>query len=650
MEEVAEAVDDLETTCQQAFGAAGSLSDALPDFVVRDPQVQLAQAIACAMQNRQTLVAEAGTGTGKTFAYLIPAILSGKKVLIATATKTLQDQLVYKDLPLLAKALGKSLRVQNLKGRANYICNYRTRLYAKEGQFVSPECADDLHKVYVKLPRLKTGERTEIPELREESAAWPYVTSTAENCLGRDCADIQKCFLMQARKRAMDADIVVINHHLFFADSRLKQDGFGELLPNFAAVVFDEAHKLYEVASHFHTRQFSTRKLRYLLDDILRNWPILDLVNQPFKEYSQALDKLIDMLLIALRREPEKISWQRIQRVPDFQEISTEFASFIEELLQHLPDDALEDNQGLQRCKERLLELQSLLSDFLVKDLQAIRWLEVFKHTVVMHCTPFTIADKFKQQLEENTTAYIFASATLTVSNSFNSFLKPLGIEKANVLKLDSPFDFPKQTLLYLPRSIPDPKAHEYYPSLVKQALPILNACGGRTFMLFTSHSALQKTAKLLETQISYPLLIQGDEPKSSLLDKFKQLKNAILLGSATFWEGVDVKGESLSCVIIDKIPFASPRDPVVQGRMAYLEKAGQSGFDELSLPSAVIALKQGVGRLIRDISDKGVLVIADPRLLARNYGRDIFASLPHLLKTRDEQKVLEFIQEMALQ
>lgn len=649
MEEVEVASNDLVKSCQTAFAVGGILSHALQDFIVREPQAKLAEAVAYALQNQQTLVAEAGTGTGKTFAYLIPAILSGKKVLVATATKTLQDQLVQKDLPLLIKALGKAVQVQNLKGRANYICTYRTSLYAKEGQFVNSECASDLAKVYAKLPRLNTGERGEISELREDSPAWPYVTSTVDNCLGRECADMQKCFLMKARKRAMEANLVVINHHLFFADARLKQDGFGELLPNFDAVIFDEAHKVFEVASHFHSTQFSTRKLSYLLDDIIRNWPIIDLVNQPFKEYSYDLDKLIDRLLILLRNEQDRISWQRLQRIEDFHQICAEIVDFIIELLEYLPDEAIAENQGLQRCKSRLQELQTLLHEFLTTDVAAIRWVEVFKHTVVMHCTPFSIADKFSEQMAAQNSAFIFTSATLTVNDTFKAFLAPLGVSKAELLNLPSPFAYQQQTLLYLPRSIPDPKSADYYSCLLEKVLPVLNACGGRTFFLFTSHSALRKTAKLLAKKISYPLLIQGDEPKENLLNKFKQLKNAILLGSATFWEGVDVKGESLSCVIIDKIPFASPRDPVTQGRMAHIAKSGQSGFDELSLPSAVLALKQGVGRLIRDINDKGVLVIGDPRLLARNYARAIFTSLPDLPITRDEQKVLQFIQDMAL-
>lgn len=646
---------DLVKLTRDVLGHNGSLSQVIPGFVVREPQVNLAEKIAALIQVRDkkisssVLVAEAGTGTGKTFAYLVPAILSRKKILIATATKTLQDQLVTKDLPTLIKALKQALVVQNLKGRANYICYYRTSMYAKEGQFVTADVANDLHKVYIKLPSLLIGERHEIHGVAEDSKAWYYATSAADNCLGRNCPDLQKCFLMRARKKALDANIVVINHHLFFADTRLREEGFSELLPNFDVIIFDEAHRLYEVASDFYTRQFSTKRLRYLLDDILKNWPILDLANQPFKQNSLELDKLIDALLLSLTNQAERVGVQKLQTIKDFTTGLTNIANFLNTLLDYLPKDILEDNRQLEKCREGLLDLQQTLTEFQENKSDAIRWTEIFKHSLVLHVTPLNIEKKFKQQIFNTSSTYIFTSATLTVADSFSAFINPLGIENSNLLKFPSTFDFYKQTLLYLPHDIPDPKSKEYYPLMIRKVLPILKACGGRTFFLFTSHDALQKSAQILARQISYPLLIQGAEPKSILLDKFKTLPHAILLGSATFWEGVDVKGESLSCVIIDKIPFLSPVDPVVQGRAAFIEKNGQNGFRDLSLPSAIIALKQGVGRLIRDVNDKGVLIIADPRLLARDYAEDIFASLPMLPKTRDEQKVLSFIKDMAL-
>ena len=302
------------------------------------------------------------------------------------------------------------------------------------------------------------------------------------------------------------------------------------------------------------------------------------------------------------------------------------------------------------RCKERLEEQEQILLLFSRANKDRIRWLERFKHTLVCHATPYDISQSFSELLKRQTCAYVFTSATLTMADSFDCFCKPLGLNQARTLLLPSPFDYPQQALLYLPRGLPDPKDVRYYDLLVQRVMPVIEACGGRCFFLFTSHRALKQVAQMLVNKLNYPLLIQGEEAKPILLARFRQLGNAVLLGTATFWEGVDVKGEALSCVIIDKLPFASPADPVTRGRMAYLKDRGLSGFDELSLPNAVIALKQGVGRLIRDITDRGVLMIADPRLTGREYGRSILASLPPIPKTRDEQRVLHFIKELALE
>ncbi|MDP3705544.1 MAG: ATP-dependent DNA helicase [Legionellaceae bacterium] len=595
------------------------------------------------------LVAEAGTGTGKTFSYLIPCLLSGKKALISTATKTLQDQLVQKDLPLLINALGLSVRVQNLKGRANYLCRYRTERHAEEGQFISPQCTHDIMHVREKLPQLTHGERSELPEISEESPVWPYVTSTADNCLGRECEHHSTCFLMKARKRALEADIVVINHHLYFADSRLKNEGFGELLPSVHAVVFDEAHQLAEIATHFHGARYSTRQLRDVMDDMLREWPVLDLANQPLKQYSVRLEHLVDKLLLALNQRDDRLAWHDVITNKVFREAWQELLVFMGEWLICLTHVDVQDEPGLARCKSRLLELNTLMQSFETSKTDEIRWLERFKHTLVFHLTPFDIAHSFKALLDRNPCAYIFTSATLTMSSSFDCFIKPLGLMEPTNLLLPSPFDFKQQALLYLPRGLPDTKDPRYYDALLDRALPVIKACGGRCFFLFTSHRALRQVANVLRNHLPYPLLIQGDEAKPILLARFRTLGNAVLLGTATFWEGVDVKGEALSCVIIDKLPFASPSDPVTRGRMAHLKSRGLSGFDELSLPNAVLALKQGVGRLIRDVTDRGVLMIADPRLTGRDYGRSIFASLPSMRKTRDEQIVLNFINDLAL-
>lgn len=649
MEERITLIDDVVAHCQYVLSDKGRLATALPGFVAREGQISLSTAIAEAITKQTTLVAEAGTGTGKTFAYLIPCLLSGKKALISTATKTLQDQLYQKDLPLLVRALGLSVRVQNLKGRANYLCRHRVALHAEEGRFSNPQCAHEVLHIREKLAQLTDGERAELPEIKEDSPVWPYVTSTADNCLGSECEYHQNCFLVKARKRALDADIVVINHHLFFADSRLKEQGFGELLPGVETIIFDEAHQLAEIAINFHGERFSTRQLRELVDDLLHEWPVLDLANQPLQSLSIQTDRVIDQLLLAITSHEERIAWDELKRYNNFHPAWAELLDLVEELLSCVTNAEIEEVSGLVRCLKRLNDLKRSLVNFSEPNKAQIRWLERFKHSLVFHATPFEIADSFKKLIAKQQAAYIFTSATLTMASSFSYFIKPLGLEAAQTLLLPSPFDYQQQALLYLPRNLPDPKDASYYELLVTKALPVINACGGRCFFLFTSHRGLKTVAQLLHNNLKYPLLIQGEEAKPILLARFRQLGNAVLLGTATFWEGVDVKGEALSCVIIDKLPFANPADPLIRGKMTYLKSCGLSGFDELSLPNAVLALKQGVGRLIRDSTDRGVLMIADPRLTGRDYGRSIFASLPALLKTRDEKTVLTFIEQLAL-
>lgn len=638
----------LVDSCRRALSEQGRLSTAIPGFIARKPQSDLAIAIAEAINEQSILVAEAGTGTGKTFAYLLPCLLSGKKAIISTATKTLQDQLYQKDVPTLVRALGLAVRIQNLKGRSNYICQYRVALHAEETTLQSPQCLSEIIHVRDKLSQMHEGERSELPELSEDSAVWPYVTSTVDNCLGAECPNYEGCFLVKARKRALDADVVVINHHLFFADSHLKKEGFGELLPGAEIIVFDEAHQLAEIATNFNGERIGTRQFRDLINDIINEWPAIDLANQPLKALSFKADKLLDDLLHLFSSSDERISWNEIHNNKVFTRLWTEWLNLKDELLACFNDQSSEI-PGVTRCKERLDDFARILISFGESKGSTIRWIERFKNTLVFHATPYDVADSFNELLQRQSCTHIFTSATLTMASSFDCFCKPLGLKEIRTLLLPSPFNYSQQALLYLPRGLPDPKDSRYYEVLVKKALSIIDACGGRCFFLFTSHKALKLVAQMLSNNLNYPLLIQGAEAKPILLARFRQLGNAVLLGTATFWEGVDVKGEALSCVIIDKLPFASPVDPVIRGKMAYLKDKGLSGFDELSLPNAVIALKQGVGRLIRDVSDKGVLMIADPRLTGRDYGKQILNSLPGLPKTREEQKVLQFIEELAL-
>jgi ATP-dependent DNA helicase DinG len=414
-------------------------------------------------------------------------------------------------------------------------------------------------------------------------------------------------------------------------------------------VVFDEAHQLPEIATHFYGERVSTRQLREWMDDTLSEWPVLDLANQPLKQLSHQLDHCLDALMLAQSLREDRVGWEDFSRNSVFMTAWQALLDMVATIIPCFENMDLTAHQGLMRCKERLHILLASLKAFAVPQKSCIRWVECFKHSFVFHATPFEVATAFQTLLKQRPGAYIFTSATLSIGNSFACFTKPLGLEHSQDLQLNSPFDYQKQALLYLPRDLPDPKQADYYEALLRKALPIIQACGGRCFFLFTSHRALKQVAQMLSVMLDYPLLVQGDEAKPILLAKFREAGNAVLLGTATFWEGVDVKGEALSCVIIDKIPFSSPVDPVIRGKLAYLKSQGLSGFDELSLPEAVLALKQGVGRLIRDIDDQGILMLADPRITGRAYGERILASLPPMRKTRNEKTALSFIKTLNL-
>jgi ATP-dependent DNA helicase DinG len=644
---------DLTLAVTRLFGEKSQLKAAIPEFISRAPQQTLAAEVANAIQHQLTLVAEAGTGTGKTFAYLVPSLLSGKKIIVSTATKMLQDQLVSKDLPLLMRALGIGLRVQNLKGRANYLCEYRIKTLSEETRFVERQTAVSLQRIREKLSQLKEGVREELPELTEQDPVWPYATSTSENCLGGECPHLQTCFLAKARRRALDADLVVINHHLFFADAKLKTEGFGSLLPGVEVMIFDEAHQLPETASDFYATRFSTRMLSDWQNDVTRAWPLACPINHEIQQCNLMLGQAIEAIKTYCL-EKSRFRFQSLYQEETFRTAWTQLHDKLSNYVPHFEScDWLEDEAypEIKPLFDRLNAQINLIQAFTPlpegKEKGHIAWGETFKHHVVFYLTPVDIAPLFQASLFQEQKTCIFTSATLSVADSFAVFIERLGLRQPKTLLLPSPFDFATQALLYLPRGLPDSKHTHYYERLLEQMLPVIKACGGRTFFLFTSHEALNWMAEHIHSRVDFPILVQGSESKAILLAKFRSLGNAILLGTATFWEGVDVKGEALFCVIIDKLPFMNPNDPLTQGRMARFAQLGQSGFDVYTLPAAVIALKQGVGRLIRDVSDRGIVVIADPRLTGRGYGQVMMASLPPFKKTRELNKVLEFAEEL---
>lgn len=635
-----------QLTSRDVLSANSLLSKVIPGFSERVQQLQLTEAIEQALATYETLIAEAGTGTGKTFAYLVPALLSGKKVIVSTGTKNLQDQLFYQDLPVLSKALKIPLKVALLKGRANYICLHRLETAYNDGRFTSRQAASDLQTIKMQLATTRTGEMAEF-SLPENAEVWPSITSTAENCLGQDCSFWADCFLVKARRKAQEAEVVIVNHHLFFADMVLREEGFGELLPLAEAVILDEAHQLPEIASHFFGEVISSRQLLELANDMQLVGLQFAKELQEFERFCYALTGAVHDMRLALGGLPRRKPWHEISHKSELQHSITMVRTALENLLNLLEAQAERSEEltnGKKRCQELLTRFIILTGATPAKQ---IHWYEVFNKAFSIHFTPMDIAEPFQQLQKATKQAWIFTSATLAVNNSFQHFAEQLGITAAKNLLLESPFNYKQQAVLYVPEYMAAPNQPNYTEEVVRAALPVLKASRGRAFMLFTSHSALKAAANLLAEYLDFPLLVQGQAPKIQLLERFRQLTNPILLGTASFWEGVDVKGEALSCVIIDKLPFATPDDPILQARIKVLNDNGQNAFLEYQLPRAVLMLKQGAGRLIRDQADYGVLMICDLRLVQRNYGKAFIESLPPMAKTRRLASVTQFFESL---
>lgn len=622
----------------------GPIAKLVPGFAARQQQQEMAERVASALKDGNHLIAEAGTGTGKTFAYLVPALMSQSKVLISTGTKNLQDQLFHKDLPIVSKALAVPATVAILKGRANYLCLHRLDLAEQEGQFRTPEMAHSVINIRTWSTQTKSGDIAEMSSISEEDMIWSSVTSTSDNCLGSDCSYFDNCHLVEARRQAQAADIVVINHHLLFADMMLREDGFAELLPQADAIIVDEAHQLPEVASSFFGEAISGNQLLELARDCESEY-LAEVNEDPnFVRIASVLQKLTKDLRLSFGVEQRRAAWQSIAHDKEFKKAILAVTEQLETLQTQLTPLA-ERSKGLESCYERCVELRSRFTR-LTTDVPEdhIHWFETHRRSFTLHITPFDISDIFHSQMETMNVAWMFTSATLTVANSFDHFKQRLGIETDNTSIWDSPFDYAKQAVMYVPESLPDPTEPEYTEAVVEKALPIIEACQGGVFFLFTSHKALQQAAELLDSELDVPLMVQGDKPRDVLLSEFRHHGNAVLLGTSSFWEGVDVRGEALTCVIIDKLPFASPGDPVLKARIDTMRKQGGNPFMDFQLPSAVITLKQGAGRLIRDVNDRGVLMLCDPRLITKSYGKIFLDSLPTMMKTRNQKKVEGFL------
>lgn len=625
------------------LGADGPFARELPNFSPRDTQQRMADAVAEAIEDGGTLVAEAGTGTGKTFAYLVPALLSGKRVIISTGTRNLQDQLFHRDLPRVRSVLGAKIDAALLKGRANYLCLYRLEQTAQDGQFKSRAQAHDLQTIRAWRSRTKSGDRAELAEVPEASPLWPRVTSTTENCLGAECPFYDDCFVVKARRRAQEADIVVVNHHLLFADLALKQEGFGEILPGAHAFILDEAHQIPELAGQFFSVSISARQLNELANDSL-----VECAGQPgaLSVLQPALDGLNDAVRkarLAFDPLPQRGAYVQLEADATAHDALHGLGEALDILTIALAGQA-ERSKGLESVHARALLLDERLSRIGDRaDENEVRWYEISERGFMLSATQLDLAPPLRALREATHAVWIMTSATLSVAENFDHYTRQLGLDDPATLALGSPFDYPNQALCYLPQGLPEPAARDYTDLVIEATLPVLHASKGRAFLLFTSHRALRRAAEVLEGKIPYPLFVQGSAPRHQLLNDFRASGNGVLLGAASFWEGVDVAGEALSCVIIDKLPFAAPDDPVLQARLEAMARAGGNPFTQWQVPSAVIALKQGAGRLIRDVHDRGVLMLCDPRLTTRGYGKLFLASLPPMPRTRALGDVQKF-------
>lgn len=625
------------------LGAEGPFAREVPGFAPRLAQQQMARAVAAAIDERATLVAEAGTGTGKTFAYLVPALLSGRRVIVSTGTKTLQDQLYFRDVPRVREVLDSRPRVSLLKGRANYLCLHRLDQAVREGHFERREQVNQLAAIRAWSARTERGDRMELAEVPENASIWPRVTSTPDNCLGSDCPFYDDCHVVKARREAAEADVVVVNHHLLFADLALKQEGFGELLPAADAFILDEAHQVPELAGQFFSQHVGARQLTELGRDALAECAGVSGVLSLLREPVEALNQAIKRLRLAMEALPARGAFVQLAARTEVRDELDHLDEVLDALTGVLAAQA-DRSRGLASVHERAEALSMRLARIdTPPEADEVRWYERSAHGFALHATPLDLATPLGALREASQAAWIHTSATLSVAGKFEHFTRQLGLLEPRTLALDSPFDYASQTLCYLPPGLPAPGMRDFTDRVIAAIQPALEASGGRAFLLFTSHRALRRAAELMRAQDTWPLFVQGDAPRHRLLEDFRRSGNGVLLGAASFWEGVDVPGAALSMVVIDKLPFAAPDDPVLQARLEAMEQAGENPFMGWQVPSAVIALKQGVGRLIRDIHDRGVLVLCDPRLTGKGYGRLFLKSLPPMPRTHELADVEAF-------
>jgi len=651
----AESTGKYDAEVERIFGAGGPLAPAVGTFKPRESQTEMAKAIAHAIGSQGTLIAEAGTGTGKTFAYLVPALLWGGKTIISTGTKNLQDQLFSRDIPTVRAALRAPVSVALLKGRSNYLCHYHLERTLSNGRLTSRDDVGHLREISRFIKMSQSGDKAELTKVPETASVWNLVTSTRENCVGQECQYYQDCFVMKARREAQQADVVVVNHHLFFADVALKEGGMAELLPSANTIIFDEAHQLPEVATLFFGTTVSTGQVLELCRDVLAEGLAHARGGVDWAKVVTVVEKAARDLRLTFPEGGTRLSLPQIppssEFFPALEKLKEELAGMIDVL-----EAQAERAETIEQCRVRAIEILEQYKAWKsepkkgkeIEGDDAVLWVEAFSSSLQLHKTPLSIAPIFAGQRAGTPRSWIFTSATLAVKNDFKHFTAQLGMTGEPAQSWPSPFNYQDQGILYVPTGLPEPNTFGYTDAVVDMALPVIEAAGGRCFFLCTTIRAVNRVAERLREEfaargLDFPLFVQGERGRTELLDSFRNAGNAVLVGSQSFWEGVDVRGEALSLVIIDKLPFAPPDDPVLAARIEVMEKKGMNGFVHHTLPEAIINLKQGAGRLIRDVEDRGVLMLCDPRVISKPYGRRIWQSLPPFRRTRVQADVIEF-------
>jgi len=636
-----------ELDVDAVLGADGIIREQIEDFKPRHSQLAMSHLIDQAIASGESQIIEASTGIGKSFAYLVPVFLSDKKAVISTGTKNLQDQLYYKDIPLINKVIVNSRKTALLKGRSNYCCIYRVEKFRQQKQFQSRGMASLFATLSDWASKTDSGDISEFSNIPENDRLWFYATSSADNCLGNECPDFDRCFVVKARKKAMAADVVVVNHHLYFSDLALKEDGFGEILPETEVLIFDEAHQLPDIASHFFGSTLSMRQLESLCKDVIEAEVAEAADSKQLDLPSDRLNRSVAEFRISIGQFPQKSEWQRIQYAPPIQKALGELQSSICDLLEIL-DTLASRGKELASCYRRLEAIDLQLKLFLEAEDNQVSWYEWSERNFRLILSPVEVSDAFREKLAASSCdSVFFTSATLSTQQSFRYFGQRLGIEDIPAQSFESPFNYQEQALLYIPDFLPDPSEPQYAKAFGELCCELIVACQGYCFILFTSYRMLSWTADYLRSRLKNPLFVQGDLQRSELLAQYLQASNPVLLGTSSFWEGVDVKGDRLRCVIIDKLPFKSPQDPVYRKRLQMANQAGGNAFMEVQIPEATISLRQGVGRLIRDINDRGIVMLCDNRLNSKSYGRNLIESLPPMKRANDLAEVTQFAQNM---